>query len=137
VPELELGAVDLDLNRRRAGLGDGHGSGVRLRRVRALAARRLLGRGIARRERLRHRAVVVSVLDAEGGKRLEEGLARLAERNAVLRAPRPGKAGLDGAEVEVDDLGIRRLDVLVVEEQLGAAVALDASNVLVASPRHA
>jgi hypothetical protein len=105
--------------------------------VRAVAGRSLLRGRIAGRKGLCHGVVVIPVLDTEGLKRSEEGVAGLSQGNTVLRAPRTGKARLDGAEVEVDDLGVRGLGLLVVEEELRAAVALDARDVLVASARHA
>ena len=137
MPQLELRTVQLDLHRGRLDLGDRDESRLGLGGVRAVAAGHLLGGRVAGREGLRDRVVVVSVLDAEGLKSSQEGVAGLAERNAVLRTARPGEARLDRAEVEVHDLAVGGLDLLVVEEVLGAAVALDARDVLVASTRHA
>ena len=49
-----------------------------------------------------------AVVDAEGRQRSEERLLRVAQRHAVLRPPRAGEARLDGREVELDDLRVRR-----------------------------
>ena len=105
--------------------------------MRTVAAGHLLARRVAGREGLRDGAVVVAVFDPKGRKRVEEGVAGLAQRHPVLRAPRAGEAWLDGVEIEIDDLAVIGLDALVVEEQLRAAIALHARDVLFAPAGHA
>ena len=86
------------------------------------------GRGewIARREGAGDGLVVrVPVVDAEARERVEERLLRFAQRHAILRTPRPGEGRLDGREVEVDHLGVRRRLVRVVPERVLLAVRLD------------
>ena len=135
MPELERRAVQLYRNRGRRDLRDRNRR--RLGRVRTVAAGHLLARRVAGREGLRDGAVVVAVFDPKGRKRGEEGVAGLAQRHPVLRAPRAGEAWLDGVEIEIDDLAVIGLDALVVEEELGAAIALHARDVLFAPAGHA
>ena len=49
----------------------------------------------------------------------------MGERDAVLRAPRAGERGLDGREVELEHLRVRRLFARVVPEHVLLAVGLD------------
>ena len=78
----------------------------------------------------------VPVVDAESRQRREERLLRVAQRHAVLGAPRPGEARLDRGEVELDDLGVRGLAVgRVVPEEVLLAVRLDEGDLLLVAPR--
>ena len=102
-----------------------------------LVPRRPGRRRVARGERVGDLLVrrAVAVRDAEGRERLEEGRLRLGQRHAVLRAPRPGEARLDVAEVEVDHLRVLGRVVGVVEEALDAAVRLHQLDLLRAPAR--
>src|SRR4051794_30212916 len=91
----------------------------------------LLGRRVGRRERSRHR-IVVAVAETLGGlgvelpQRLQERPLGVRERDPILRALRPGDAGLDIAEVELESLRERRvLGVLAMERALLARVGID------------
>ena len=85
------------------------------------------GRRVARRERVRDLLVVRPVLqgDAEAAERVDEHLLRARERDAVLRAARPGERRLDVAEVELDDLRVLGMRVRLVPEEVLLAVRLD------------
>jgi hypothetical protein len=106
-------------------------------RARLLATWRLPGRRVARREGLRDRLVAALVVDAEALELPEERLLRLSERNSVLRPARAGEARLDVAEVELDDLRIRRLLVGVVPEHVVLGVRVDERDPLRRSPGQA
>ena len=77
--------------------------------------------------------LAVAFRDTERGQRRREGVARLAQRDPVLRPSRPGDRRLDGGEVELDDLRVRRLLVGVVPEAVLPAVRLDEGDVVVAA----
>ena len=95
----------------------------------------IVRRRVARRERLRDRLVVGgAVVDAERRELVEERVLRLAQRHAVLRPPRPGERRLDGGEIELDHLRVRRRLVRVVPEAVLLAVRLDEGDALVGRP---
>ena len=91
--------------------------------------------GVAGRKASSDLPVVCPVADAETPQRGEKRALRAAERHAVLRPPRPGEARLDGAEIQLDDLGVVRLGRRLVEEMLRLAVRLDEANLVLAPPR--
>ncbi len=62
---------------------------------------------------------------------------RVAERHAVLRPARPGDRRLDGREVELDDLRVRRLLGRIVPEGVLLAVGLDEREPLGRAPGEA
>ena len=110
----------------RAPDGDG-----RVAAALGLAPGRRGGEGIAGRERLGDRLVVaVAVVDAERRERVEERLLRLAQRYAVLRTPRPCERRLDGRQVELHDLRVRRRLVRLVPQRVLLAVRLDERDAL-------
>ncbi len=123
------------------GAGDGHAgmSGWRChgdrREIRLglrFAARLLLGRRVRGGERVGDGLVVraVRIVDAERPERLEERFLRARERHPVLRPARSGKRRLDVAEIELDDLRVRRVVGRVVPEQVLLAVGLDEGDPL-------
>ena len=72
------------------------------------------------------------------GKRLPEGRLHVVEGYPVLRAARTGEAGLDGVQVEVQDLREARLGRLVrAPEALLLAVGLDQLHELLVAARAA
>ena len=77
----------------------------------------------------------VALRDPERRQRRREGVARLAQRDPVLRAPRPGDRRLDRREVELDDLRVRRLLLGVVPEPVLLAVGLDERDLVLAAAR--
>ena len=97
--------------------------------------RRRQRRRVARVHRLPARLVdrAVALADPERRQRRRERVARLAQRDPVLRAPRPCDRGLDGGEVELDDLRVRRLLLGVVPEPVLLAVRLDERDLVVAA----
>src|SRR3954452_14798641 len=105
------------------------------RRLALGAGGRLLGRRVARRERLRERAVLVD--HAEGVERLVERLLRTAEWYAVLRAPRAGERRLDRGEGELHDLRVLGRGGGLVPERILLAVRLDERDPLARPARHA
>ena len=104
VLERVVGSGDRDALAAGADDGDRSRVGNRLRRP----AGCLLGRRIARRERVRDGLVVAPVLHrvahAERAERVEERGLGVREGNAVLRAARAGERRLDGREVELEHL---------------------------------
>ena len=72
----------------------------------------------------------VPVVDAEARQLVEERLLRVAERDAVLRAPRPGQRRLDRRQVELHDLRVRGRLVRVVPQRVLLAVRLDERDLL-------
>ncbi len=110
---------------RCGGRGAADGDGVRLGL--RLAAGRLLGGRIARRERVGDRGVVRAVRerDAERAERLLERRLRAREGHAVLRPARACERRLDVAEVEPDDLRVLGPVRRLVPEQVLLAVRLD------------
>ena len=98
--------------------------GLRDRLVVAVERRRgvHVRRGVVRRRRRGgHGLVVVHVR----GERLAEALLGLGQDDPVLRPLRAGDARHDGAEVELEVLGVARLAVVVVPEALLLRVRLD------------
>ena len=102
--------------------------GDRLGRARGLLLRRRIGG----RERVGDGVVVraVRVVDAERAECFHEARLRARERYAVLRAARTRKRRLDVAEVELDDLRVRRVRTRVVPEEVLLAVRLDERDAL-------
>ena len=98
--------------------------------------RRRQRRRVARVHRLRLRLVdgAVALGDPERRQRRRERVARIAQRDPVLRAPRAGDRRLDGGEVELDDLRVRRLLLGVVPEPVLLAVRLDERDLVLAAP---
>ena len=86
---------------------------------------------VAGRKRRRDRLVVrVLEPDPEAGQRGLEGGACLGQGHAILRPAGAGETRLHVAEVELDDLRVRRLVVWVVEEALRPGVRLDERDAL-------
>ena len=111
-----------------------------LRGRRFLAVRdAVAGRRIAGRERIRDLFVVRPVLqrDAEAAERVDEHLLRARERDAVLRAARPGERRLDVVEVELDDLRVLRMLLRLVPEEVLLAVRLDERDAAGVAPGQA
>ncbi len=98
-----------------------------------LRAGLLLRRRVARRECVGDSPVVaaVRIVDAERVQRLDERVLRVRERDAILRAARPGERRLDIAEVELDHLRVRRMIVRVVPQHVLLAVRLDERDAFV------
>ena len=134
---LEVEAVAV--HRHRHGLGTFRDDALRdvhrrLGLVDAVVRRVLLGGRVACGERLGHLLVVrVAVRDPERLERSEERVLRVGERDAVLRPPRSRDRRDDLAQVELDDLRVRRLVRGVVPEQVLLAVRLDERDLLLAS----
>ena len=130
VLELELEVAELDVGGGRLALGNGDRGGRRSGGliVSGLDVRGRVGRGKALGDSL---VLRVPVVDSEARQLVQEGVLRLCERDAVLRSPRPGEAGLDGAEVELDHVGVRRVVLGPVPEQVLLAVRLDERDPLV------
>ena len=116
-------------------------SAVRSARLRAAAARRCRPRGrrTGRRRRGSDSATASSyaLLAASSslvdvvGQRAAEGLLGVGQRDAVLRALRPGQRRDDRRQVELEVLGEARLGVGVVPEPLLLGVGLDQRDLLV------
>ena len=124
--EVELLAVELDRHGLRALGNDGRRHCDRIGRDDGAVARRAVGGRVARGERLGDRFVVrVPVVDAEALESGQERALRVRQRHTVLRSPRAGEARLDVAEIELHDLGVGRLVVGVVPEEILLAVGLD------------
>ena len=101
-------------------------------------AGRAVRRRVARGERLGDRFVVlVPVVDAEAVECGQERALRIRQRDPVLRATRPGEARLDFSEVELNDLGVGRLVLRVVPEEVLLAVGLDERDSLRRAAREA
>ncbi len=133
-----LAVVERDLHGHRSGrFGDRDRRRRRLLDV-LLAAGSGVGGRVARGERVGALLVVraVRVRDPELLHRLLEGVAGAVERHAVLRATWPGEARDDVAEVELDDLRVRRRVGRLVEEVLLTAVRLDELDLLLRAPGH-
>ena len=127
---LPSASVDLDRVVGAARRGRQRGAADRRARLAALVVV-VLGRRVGGREGLLDRLVeavaqLLGGLGVELPHRLEEGLLRLRERHPVLRPFRPGDAGHDLAEVELEQVGEDRVrGVLVVEHPLLAGVGVD------------
>ena len=75
--------------------------------------------------------VIAGRIRTVGEQRFAVALARLRQRNAVLRATRAGDARDDVLEVQLDGVGeARRLRVLVVPEPLRVRIGLDELDLL-------
>src|SRR5438128_11955315 len=92
----------------------------------------LFGRRVACGERVGDGLVgaAVRVVDAERVERLEERVLRAREGDTVLGAPRAGERRLDGGEIELDDLRVRRMLFRQVPEHVLLAVGLDERDAL-------
>ena len=97
--------------------------------------RRRQSRGVACVHRFLVRLVdrAVALRHPERRQRRREGVARVAQRDPVLRAPWPGDRGLDAREIELDDLRVRRLLLGVVPEPVLLAVGLDERDLVLAA----
>jgi hypothetical protein len=125
VVELELGAV----------IEPHRGGPVRAGPVGAGVAGRRVGGGEALVDRLVDATILGDLAGDVGADVAPPGLLGGRQRDAVLRALRPGDRRHDGGQVELEVLGERRLVAGVEPKTLLLGVRLDQRDLLVGAPR--